>query len=210
MTASCALIILFTRFPEPGRCKTRLIPALGATGAADLQQQMTEQVLHACLSLDPAHRTIEVHYEGGDRSAMQDWLGQDLCFHPQSPGDIGQRMAQALCPRLEESPVLLLGSDCPTITAPILEQAISALKGHDLVLGPSHDGGYYLIGAGAPLDKTSRTALFNNIPWGRDTVLSSTISRLDELGLSYHLLPTLHDIDTPDDLQHLHHLPDPQ
>ncbi len=206
------LIILFTRSPEPGRCKTRLIPALGADGAATLHKWMTEQVLTAIQALTSGQGPgVEICFDGGSEQQMQDWLGQELKYRLQAAGDIGQRMAQALCPRLRDAKrVLLLGSDCPQITPAILREALSGLNRHDLVLGPAHDGGYYLIGATNHLPGNICAELFSDIHWGSATVFDETISRLRHLQLTYHSLPKLHDIDHADDLKHLDYRPDPR
>ncbi len=206
------LIILFTRYPEPGRCKTRLIPALGADGAAALHKWMTERVVSAIKALTSDHGPdLEIHFDGGDEQQMRDWLGQDLNYQPQAAGDIGQRMAHALCSNLQEAEkILLLGSDCPQITAALLTEGLNALNDHDLVVGPAHDGGYYLIGATNRLPEQACVKLFTHINWGSATVYDETITRLRHLQLSFHRLPKLHDIDTADDLHHLDYRPDPQ
>ena len=95
---------------------------------------------------------------------------------------------------VDHGPVLLLGTDIPGLTTYHLEQAFDALADHDLVLGPSPDGGYYLVGCRQPVD------IFRQIPWGTSRVLASTLDLAGRLGLKVKQLDPLNDIDTPDDL----------
>src|SRR5919199_5562687 len=89
-------LIVFTRYPEPGTTKTRLIPLLGAEGAAQFQRQMAEDTLAQAKKLQEFRPVaVEVHFTGGDRKLMQDWLGTDLIYQHQSAGDLGKRMASA-------------------------------------------------------------------------------------------------------------------
>ena len=102
-------LIIFTRYPEPGRTKTRLIPALGATGAAELHRRMTEQALATARQLAALQAVaLEVRYSGGDAALMQQWLGANLLLRAQSDGDLGGRMRQAfaLTPILAASPLI--------------------------------------------------------------------------------------------------------
>jgi rSAM/selenodomain-associated transferase 1 len=197
-------LIIFTRYPEPGSTKTRMIPILGAEGAAGLQQQMTEHTLsnarkaQQMLSLD-----VEVRYQGGSEALMIAWLGSDLHIRTQAPGHIGQRMGMAFKSALNEKPteqVVIIGSDIPGISPVILQQAFEALRSYDLVLGPAADGGYYLIGMKRQSIPEAYPALFENIAWGTAAVLSKTIEIAKACHLSYFLLTTLKDVDRPEDL----------
>ncbi len=191
-------LILFTRYPEPGRTKTRLIPALGPEGAADLHRRMTEQALKMARDLKNSFwMTIEIRYEGGDEAKMKDWLGADLLYQPQGGGDLGSRMARAFREAFEAGMdrVILVGTDCPGITGGLVRNAFTALQQHELVLGPAKDGGYYLIGLPHSVDQ-----LFYEIPWGSSEVLSKTLDTAGALNLRVFLLPVLADVDRPDDL----------
>ncbi|MBC8207583.1 glycosyltransferase [Methanococcoides sp. SA1] len=205
-------IILFTRYPEPGHCKTRLIPAVGADGAAALQKWMTEQTVSSIKAVTANDSpTLEIHFDGGDEHLMQHWLGQNLRYRPQSAGDIGQRMTRSFCPQFQDATrVLLLGSDCPQISPAILTEALNSLDNHDLVLGPTHDGGYYLIGTTNRLPYVTCSQLFSNINWSTKTVFTETMNRVSQLHLNCHRLPKLYDIDTADDLHHIDYRPDSQ
>jgi rSAM/selenodomain-associated transferase 1 len=142
---------------------------------------------------------------------MQEWLGDYQHYQDQRGKDLGERMANALGNGLQEQKdTILMGSDCPEINEPILEEALTRLHDNDLVVGPAHDGGYYLIGVTKSLNPVACQELFKEMHWGSSTVFSDTLKRARNLNISVHILPTLHDIDTPEDLKHFHHSPHPQ
>lgn len=204
-TSKRARLCLFTRYPEPGTTKTRLIPALGETGAANLQRRMTEHVMEKIRQLGVRRGVeVEIRYDGGDEKRMKRWLGADLVFTVQGPGDIGQRMGRAF----EEASAggvgaaIIVGSDIPGITAGILNRAFDQLDRKDLVLGPAKDGGYYLIGIQTHCLNNALPGLFKSIDWGTEAVLPQTLRALDALGLTYSLLEPLCDVDRPADIHH--------
>lgn len=191
-------LIIFTRYPEPGKTKTRLIPVLGEDGAATLQRQMTEQKLAEVNKLQAFYSlSVEIHFTGGNEQLMQEWLGSNLVYRRQSEGDIGCRMASALQSsfKAEMDNVVLIGIDCPDLNAQIMAQAFQALRQHDLVLGPAADGGYYLIGLRRLIPE-----LFTGIRWSTDEVLSETLKIAQRLELNVAKLPLLRDVDRPEDL----------
>ncbi len=192
-------LIIFTRYPRPGKAKTRLIPELGAHGAAALQRRLTERVVATARQL-PAGRHI--FFEGGRLQTMQRWLGRDAVFHPQAPGDLGSRMRHAFVQVFAAGAgqVVLVGSDIPGISADILRQAFAHLKGRDVVLGPAADGGYYLIGLRRETFRHACRVLFGGIPWGSAAVLKETLAAAHACALSTALLHELRDIDRPQDL----------
>lgn len=195
-------VIIFIKFPTPGLVKTRLIPALGAQGAADCQRQMSEQIVRQVRELQRYKATgLQIHYQGGKTETMAAWLGDDLNYYPQRGDDIGCRMAAAFQQAFAAGNrhVILVGSDCPALTAAILHSAFNKLKRLDLVLGPAMDGGYYLIGLNSPCP-----ALFTGLSWGTGMVLAETLQKAEEQGLSVNLMDTLYDIDRPEDLRHFH------
>lgn len=192
-------LIIFTRYPEPGKTKTRLIPALGAVGAANLQRQMTEYTIFQARELQKAADiTVEVRFVGGDLQLMQDWLGDGLVYQPQGDGDLGLRMGRSLFDAFERGAeqVIIIGSDCPGVNCQILATAFEQLQVFDLVLGPAVDGGYYLIGLQRPIP-----ALFLNIEWGSTQVFQRTVDIAQKLKLSPIYLPPLADVDRPEDIQ---------
>ena len=192
-------LIIFTRYPEPGITKTRMIPALGAVGAAKLQRQMTEyllaqaQLLH---SIDDV--SIEVRFAGGDKQLMQAWLGNDIECIAQGEGDLGQKMANSLVSAFQNQTklVVIIGSDCPELTPALIARAFQQLHlGSDLVLGSAIDGGYYLIGLSRFIPE-----LFAGISWGSAQVFSQTVEIAQSLNLTTAYLPPLADVDRPEDL----------
>jgi uncharacterized protein len=195
---SIECLIVFTRYPIPGKTKTRLIPALGAAGAANLHCQMTEHTLAQVRQLQADGVAIEVHYAGAefDRD-LADWLGADLVYRSQGDGDLGDRMALAIKTAVDAGyeRVIIIGTDCPGLSADILQLAFQQLRDRDVVLGPAIDGGYYLIGMQRFIPE-----LFVGIDWGTSAVRQQTIEIATKLGLSMGDLPLLADIDRPEDL----------
>ncbi len=181
-------LVLFTRFPEPGRAKTRLIPALGPQGAADLHRRLAERTL---ATLRAAGLPLEVRVTGAPPAAFRAWLGQGTRVVRQGEGDLGARMARALRP----APAILVGSDLPLLQPGHIAAAAAALAGGEVALGPAEDGGYYLVGlpAAAPF-------LFTGMAWSTDGVLAETCRRLEARRVAYRLLATLPDLDRPEDL----------
>jgi len=196
-------LIVFTRYPEPGTTKTRMIPELGAEGAAELQRQMTEHIMARANGLSAVlPLPVEVRYEGGSQKQMTKWLGPGFCYCRQGDGDIGHRMGRALKDAFGQGceTVVIIGSDIPDITTAIMQKAFEDLKKTDLVLGPAGDGGYYLIGMQRSTFGYWNPQLFNDISWGTEKVLPQTLAIAKRLGLNYTLLDTLRDVDRPEDL----------
>lgn len=196
---SATRIVVFAKAPQPGRAKTRLIPALGAEGAAALAARMLAHtlavaagagvgVVELCASPapdDPAWQGIAV--PAGVRCSAQE------------EGDLGARMAGAARRVLAGGErVLLVGADCPALDAACLCAAAEGLDAVDAVIVPSFDGGYVLLGL-----RRFDPRLFEAIAWSTPTVAAATRARLEALAWSYRVLPARHDIDVPEDLVHL-------
>jgi rSAM/selenodomain-associated transferase 1 len=191
-------LIIFTRYPQPGQVKTRLIPALGAEGATNLHRQMTEHTLSQVRTLrSTLPLSIQVYFSGGNQQDMQAWLGDDLVYQPQADGDLGSRMMQALSQSFQDHMdyAVIIGTDCPSLSADFIAKAFILGLSHDLVLGPAIDGGYYLIGLRHFLPE-----LFSGISWSTAEVLQQTVTIAHKLNLSVAYLPPLADIDRPEDL----------
>jgi uncharacterized protein len=192
-------LILFTRYPEAGKAKTRLIPALGAEGAAALHRQMADHTSLQVQALQSRHSLcVEVRFAGGNRDLMQCWLGTDWMYTVQGEGDLGDRMGRSFQSAFTSGVdrALIIGTDCPDLDASLLNQALCELQQHDLVLGPASDGGYYLIGLRRWIPQ-----LFVGIAWSTASVLERTLAIAAELNLSVALLPILSDVDYPADLK---------
>ena len=191
-------LIIFTRYPEAGKTKTRLIPALGEEGAANLQRQMTEQTIAKVQPLvSLISLSVEIRFVGGNIQLMENWLGSDLKYRKQGEGNLGERMLAALKEAFNHGNkyVVIIGIDCPNLTSDLITQAFQKLTKNDLVIGPATDGGYYLIGLSKFIPE-----LFQGINWGTAQVLEKTVEIADFLNLVIGYLPILSDIDRPEDL----------
>jgi hypothetical protein len=191
-------LVVFTRFPRPGRTKTRLIPALGAAGAAELQKRMAEHTFLQCRALAAARNAaIEVRYEGGTAQEARQWIPVGLGCAPQNEGSLGERLARCVSAGFAEgmARVVVIGTDCPALTPAMIARGFALLEEHDLVLGPAHDGGCYLIGFSRPV-----CLAWHDIDWGTEKVLRQFLESAAKIGLNWTLLPPLADIDRPEDL----------
>ncbi len=198
-------LLLFTRYPQPGQSKTRLIPCLGARGAAELQRRMTEQLMAQLRELPVGRIGITIHYEGGDSEAMGKWLGS-FAYERQAQGSLGARLRQAFALAFAAGArrAVVIGSDCPALTSAHILAAFAGLTKHELVLGPATDGGYYLLGLRRP-----EAELFAAMPWGREELLARTVEKATALKLATLFLEPLSDVDRPEDLHHFRYHPHP-
>lgn len=193
------LLLFFTRYPVTGRVKTRLIPALGPVGAAELQRRLSE---HTCeqLRLVAGQRpaAFEIRYTGGNQRQVAAWLPGADRYLAQGRGDLGMRLARAFAAGFAAgyARIVTVGGDCPGLTSAHLTAALDLLADHDLVLGPALDGGYYLLG----LVDAPQAELFRGIAWGTEEVLAQTLARARRLQLTFATLEPLADVDRPADL----------
>ena len=191
-------VICFTRVPRPGQTKTRLMPVLSGHQCAALHTAFLRDlnVLYTGLYAD----LVISYAPDPDRSALEEIFPHASAFWPQQGEDLGARMHDALCRAFQQGyeAVLLTGSDLPELEAECLEKAFTALETTDVVLGPTSDGGYYLIGMKAPCRR-----VFEGHRYGGATVLGSTLAAIDAACLTAALAPTLDDVDTPEDLRRL-------
>ena len=197
-SGSCRLLV-FARAPVPGAVKTRMIPVLGASGAAALYARMLERTLKTACTAAIAPVELWCAPDSGDPAFATAKTRWGVALHDQTQGDLGERMHQALGAALNgRQKAVLVGCDCPALSAAALDAAFAALDDHDVVLGPAEDGGYVLIGV-----RRLSPVLFEGIAWGGDRVLRQTRSRLVALGWRWHELPMLWDVDRPEDLARL-------
>ena len=195
-------LLLFTRYPEAGRTKTRLIPLLGAEGAALLQRLLAEKIaIQANILAKHSGIPTIVYYCGGNKKKMTAWLGP-LSYVSQADGDLGRRMRESFAHTFAggAKKAVLIGSDIPEISAVLLVEAFATLDTAKVVLGPSRDGGYYLIGMQTDTAGELYSLLFENMAWSTPEVFSLTCRRLEHAAIPAAILPTLGDIDIPDDL----------
>jgi rSAM/selenodomain-associated transferase 1 len=187
-------VAILAKAPLPGLAKTRLIPALGAEGAAQLQARLIARTLATACAAKVGPVTLWAAPEESHFHALVDEL--PVALARQADGDLGARMLAAFTAR---SPALVIGADCPTLEPNHLRQAADALRaGSNAAIIPAEDGGYVLIGLERP-----QPALFARMPWGTDQVLAETRRRAERLGLALRELAPLWDVDVPEDLERL-------
>jgi rSAM/selenodomain-associated transferase 2/rSAM/selenodomain-associated transferase 1 len=198
MNNSKEKLILFTRYPIPGKAKTRLIPKLGEEGAARLQEIMTGlTVLNSRCFSAASGVNLEIRFDGASKKNMLQWLGKGLEFYHQGGGDLGQRMNRAFNKAFQSGyeRVVVIGCDCPQIDDKILSAAFEALKDNDMAIGPAFDGGYYLIGLRKPVPE-----LFIDIDWGIESVFERTITIAKAENIKVAQLQKYSDVDCPQDI----------
>jgi hypothetical protein len=193
-------VLVFAKAPVPGAVKTRLIPRLGAEGATRLHKALVQRTLK--VALDAGIGAVELccaphaaHPFFADRARE---FAIDLTV--QSAGDLGDRMGHALQQALRTVPAaLLIGTDCPALATEHLRAAAAALEaGSDMVFVPAEDGGYTLVGA-----RRIDVRVFDEIAWGSARVMDQTRRNLKKMGWAWTELPTLWDLDRPEDLDRL-------
>lgn len=192
-------LIIFAKAPQAGLAKTRLIPALGAAGAAQLARRMLAETLATALAANVG--VVELCLTPAPTDAA--WQGfnwpTEVQLSTQGEGDLGQRLARATRRSLALGcPLMLIGTDCPELTVELLRAAAAQLLSHDSVLHPTYDGGYALLGV-----QHDNPRVFADIHWSTASVAASTRERITELGWNLAEGACLHDVDTPDDLQWL-------
>ncbi len=196
---SGSAIIIMAKAPVAGLAKTRLIPALGAAGAAALAERMLVHTVRVAAQAAPD--TLEVCTAPDATHPAFGRLARDhrLLLTTQGDGDLGQRMHRALTRVLAlHERAVMIGTDAPALDAACLRQALLALAGHDAAFVPAMDGGYALIGLQQP-----QACLFDGMAWSTADVMARTRERLRAAGLRWAELPPVSDVDEPADLAHL-------
>ena len=186
-------ILLFTKNPELGKVKTRLAKTIGNERALEIYKKL---LTHTQSIASPIDADKFVFYSDTINETDQ-WSAADYYKKLQFNGDLGQRMAAAFQEAfsLGYQSICIIGSDCYELTSAIISEAFSKLSDHDVVIGPTHDGGYYLLGM-----KLLYKPLFLNKSWSTDTVFSDTINDFDTLSLTSYRLIKLSDVDEEKDL----------
>jgi len=188
-------LIVFIKAPQPGKCKTRLIPYMSAEQASEFYKELVINCLDKATTLE--HTDIAIYTYPDINHPYIKALGEryPVSLKLQSGSDLGERMHHAIQQSLQEyEKCILIGTDCPVLDTRYIDKAFKALDQHDMVLGPAKDGGYVLIGA-----TKIEPSLFNNIKWGTNTVLQQSLNNNEAAAYKTHLLSTLWDIDTPED-----------
>ena len=191
------VVIVFARAPLAGRVKTRLVPRLGADGAARLHVRLIRRTVQ--LALEARCGAVELH------STAPHALFRTLRIkiRRQRGRDLGERMHHALREALRrQRQAIIIGADAPALTPGDLRRAQRLLRGTDVVLAPAEDGGYALIGA-----RRASPRIFADVEWGSARVLAQTVRNVSRAGVSYRLLRTVWDVDRPEDLERLRSRP---
>lgn len=192
-------IIIMVKQPLPGFAKTRLIPALGESGAASLAARMLQHAVKQAVAADIGPVTL--NYTPNTWRVADNVATANLHLRPQADGDLGARMAAA-CQQVQQhhpdQSILLMGTDCPALTSDVLQQMHDALLQHHACLIPANDGGYVALAM-----REYNPLVFTDIHWSTDAVATTTRDRIQSLGWRCQEFPHLVDIDEPEDLPHL-------
>lgn len=195
----CAVLGIFGKRPDPGLVKTRLAAEFGPDLAAEMHAAMLFDTLGAWSServLTAGGRRVLVYAPADAGPWFDARVPAAFALQPQAEGELGQRMHAFFAGEFEDGAtrVVLIGSDSPTLDPTLVVSAFLCLEGRDVVLGPSTDGGYYLVGC-----RGAVPPIFEGIDWSTPHVLHQTIDRLRDTGLSLAVLPPWYDVDTADD-----------
>ena len=194
-------LVVFVRYPEPGKVKTRLADDMGSPGmAADLYRCFVLDVLDSASSVQ--ERVIISYDPMASEQQYRQWLGDSFVYLIQRGDDIGARMFHAFEDVFHDGyeSCYLMGSDIPDLPSRMITGGMDELEVHDAVIGPAMDGGYYCIG----FQKDALSGdFFYNIKWGTYRVYAGTISRLESAGVKYAVLPEWGDVDTLNDLREM-------
>ncbi|MGZ6209682.1 MAG: TIGR04282 family arsenosugar biosynthesis glycosyltransferase [Syntrophales bacterium] len=190
-------LIMFVRFPGQGQVKSRLAKDIGEEQATNLYRCFVEDLLER-FSKEPYRLCLAFHPREIEHE-MKEMLGHNFSYIPQTGGDLGERMKLAFLRCFSEGArsVVLIGSDIPDLPARIVDEAFRALDKYGTVIGPSLDGGYYLLGF---RQETFNEGIFARLPWGAETVFQQTMNILHMAGALVHVLPVWWDIDKHEDI----------
>ena len=184
-------LLIFIKNAEKGKVKTRLAATMGDDMALKVYLELLNYTRKISAAVD-ANRLL---FYSNFIEENDQWTLQDFQKFTQFGENLGARMQNAFKQAfLTNEKVLIIGSDCATLTSAIIEQAFVALDDHPFVLGPASDGGYYLLGM-----NRFQPSVFENIEWSTASVAQETIKRFEALGTSHYLLPELSDIDLEED-----------
>ena len=195
MTPESPRIAVFAKAPVAGEVKTRLVPLLGAQGAARLHAGLVERALTTAVEAAPSLLELWCAPDAASPYFVRCAKRFGCELRVQSGADLGERMSHAFG---RSAPLVLIGSDCPPLTAAHLRDAWSALDAHDAAIAPAQDGGYVLIALARP-----QPALFQAMVWGGRDVMAETRRRMAKAGLKCKELETLWDVDRPEDYRRL-------
>jgi uncharacterized protein len=191
-------LLFFVKNPEQGKVKTRLAASIGNERALKFYKVFLLNILS---NLNKGTFLFYLCFFPADAlESLRQWLGEDYLYTPQQGEDLAERMKNGFMEAytMGFKRVVLIGSDIPDLPLEFIEEAFTSLKEKDAVIGPSLDGGYYLIGF---KDKTFSSQVFKGIPWSTERVFEQTTKILEREGLTVHTLQPLRDIDKVEDLR---------
>ena len=192
-------ILVFARAPVAGEAKTRLIPALGAAGAAHLHRRLTEHALATATTANAGAVQLWCTPGPDDPFFAECARRHPIVLKTQRGATLGERLAFAAAGALRgRDAIVVIGTDCPALRHAHLQGALAALKDHDAVIHPAEDGGYVLIGLAEPCPE-----VFADIDWGSDRVFNQTMGKFSRARKRVSVKETLWDVDTPTDLERL-------
>jgi len=188
-------VVVMTKFPEPGKVKTRMAVQLGADGACKLHAAMVSHLIEKTLT-DLTELNVKFHVAGGNPAAISNWLGS-WQWVKQVGENLGEKMSNAIQSSFDEcaDKAIILGTDAPGITPELVREVLIGLDNADVVFVPAFDGGYVMAGM-----KGVYPEMFEGIEWSTDEVLETSVNQLENSGIQVKILDAISDIDTPDDL----------
>ncbi len=186
-------LIIFTKYPEYGKVKTRLAATIGNGKAMKFYKTCAEHLFDSALALNDSVEIFLFYSPEKDFAKIKKWIARDFSYIPQTDNDLGLRMADAFENLFDNNfrKVVIVGTDIPDVNAELLIHAFRALDNNDIVIGPAYDGGYYLLGM-----KKFFPALFQGIEWSTNKVFDLTVEKAKKAGLKVEIIKKLHDIDT--------------
>ena len=194
---------VMAKYPEEGKVKTRLVPPLTYSQATGLYEVILLDTIEAISRLDQFYKKVIFHYPENKGTYFNDITGPGWLVLPQSGKDLGERLKNTFLEfKDSKSPMIIIGSDSPTLPGQYLINSGDLLSDNDIVLGPTEDGGFYLIA----IKDTSGSFIkdiFDNIRWSTSHALSDIIENIKIVNKKFALVGKWYDIDTPDDIERL-------
>ncbi len=195
MTSS--ILICFLKYPAPGHVKTRLAADIGDDHAVDLYASLVERIITEVYPMDGNYDLVLCYDGKHGQDQFETWLGPNWTFWEQERGDLGTRLSCAVDRALDEGyqKIALIGSDCIGFSEESIGEMFGQLDQQDFVIGPASDGGYYLLAL-----KEYAPWLFEDVQWSTETVLETTLDKIEVREKTVHQLEVKQDIDTIEDL----------
>jgi rSAM/selenodomain-associated transferase 1 len=197
-------LIIFAKYPESAVVKTRLAKTTSNQFALDIYNICAANTFETGDKVKSSGIDILLFYSGSTESAFRTWIKKDFRFFRQNGRSLGDRLADAFARsfNIGYSKLAVIGTDVPDHSSVRLKNAFDALESEDIVIGPSPDGGYYLLGM-----KAFRPELFENIEWSSNKVYETTIDKITRLKMTLRVLPELYDLDDETDIKEWLRLP---